>query len=117
METVRVAKNILSAFEIALDEGESWDDPLTINMDRSQANLLLACLTMQMQNLSEGVEAAKRGSDRGDLTSAFAVVALTESAQGLQEVLRIVAQVCDPKRYAEIMADHQIVRDEVGEGA
>jgi hypothetical protein len=104
--------NILNAFELELREGESWDDPMTLNMTREQANVLLASLTMQMQAVTEGIAEAKRSADRGDLTSMLAQAALSVSALELQSLLHIVAKVVDPVRYAEVMDS-----DEVGYGA
>jgi len=107
--------HILNAFEVTLNDGESWDDELTLVMTREQANILLAAMTMQMQQVSEGLDAARHSATRGDLTAIFAEPALRQSATQLQTVLKIVARTCDPVAYEAIMTAH-VMSDEVGNG-
>jgi hypothetical protein len=106
----------VSALTLELNEGESWDDKLPVTFTREQANIILVTLTQQISTVNEGYEDALRAAKRGDVTSMLVAPHLADTLSDLQVVLRIMAQLCDPVKYAEVMAE-AVKSDEVGQGA
>lgn len=85
-----------------LKDGESWDDLLTITLDRRMWSIALAAITQMGQNVCEGIEDLGKRAAEGDVLAMLTVVALHESNDDLRELSLGIVQVLNPAMYEQV---------------
>lgn len=90
-----------------LNDGESWDDLLTITLDRHKWAVCLAAVVQMGQQVCEGIEDMEAKAAKGDVLAALAAYALADSNDELRELSLGIIQVINPAMFAAVKADAQ----------
>jgi len=96
-------KNI-SAMVLELEDGQEWDDPLTITLRRDEWLSTLVANSSMLRDIKEGVDAAKEAAIEGDPYAMLIGPQLVKSAKLLQDAMRGMTRVIHPALMDEVDA-------------
>lgn len=86
----------------SLKEGQSWEDQLTVTVDRRLWHIALAAITQMGQQVCEGIEDMTAKAIKGDIIALLMAQALNESNDDLRELSLGIVQVVHPDLFAEV---------------
>jgi hypothetical protein len=87
-----------------LEEGQQWDDILTLTLTREQAWMALSSMSIMLHNIRDGMEQAAESANRGDVTAMLVGPHLLQSGKDMQDALRALTQQLLPALWAEVEA-------------
>src|SRR4029078_5470389 len=87
---------------IDLEDGEQWDDVVSLTMTREQAMIAMSACSIMLRNVMDGMEGARGAADEGDILAIVMGPHLYQSAKDLQSTMRTLAETLLPSLIAEV---------------
>jgi hypothetical protein len=87
---------------IDLEDGQKWDDVVTLTMTREQAMIAMSACSIMLRNVMDGMEGAMGAADEGDILAIVMGPHLYQSAKDLQSTMRTMAETLLPALIAEV---------------
>lgn len=93
----------LAGFEVELEEGQSWDDEVTITMSREHMVMACTMLMAQAHELLDATENASRAAANGDFQARIVLPALHANQQRSAELVIHFTEVLFPNLAKQAM--------------
>lgn len=87
-----------------LEDGQAWDDTLTLTLSRQDAFMALAAMSVMFGNIKDGVEQVKDAARDGDIVAVLIGPHLVESGRDMQHAMREMTRQLLPALWAEVEA-------------
>lgn len=90
------ARHIMGV-EAELEDGQSWDDRISVDMTREQWTMAIISLMTQAHELQDGVERAMDAARNGELTAVLMIPHLTDSHRLMASVIKSLTETVFPE--------------------
>ncbi len=96
---------IVNEMTLPLEDGESWDDTLTVTLNRGQWTHLLAMCSMQLEELESLLGQMSEAGKSGDIIATLLSPQVRRQGRELRDLTMDIVRVVKPRIAAEVDAN------------
>lgn len=104
-ETVKMDARHIMGVEAELEDGQSWDDRISVDMTREQWTMAIISLMTQAHELQDGVDRAMSAARDGELTAVLMTPHLIDSHRLMASVIKSLTETVFPEIAEKAQAE------------
>jgi hypothetical protein len=101
---INIGGNQIGALVLNLEDGQEWDDPVTVTMRRDQWHATLVAGSSMLRQTKQGIDDCLQAANEGDPMAILVGPHLVETAKLTQDALRDIARAVLPAMMDEVDA-------------